>query len=237
MPKILVISPSVAKESAKLLAKALKADWENPYKTKHRDFTPYEYVFKYGFSRPIKSNKVFNKTIATNKARDKLVFFELFKKDDITVLYTTEKEKALAWIKQGGCATAREFSKENNGKGLKFCTTEEDLDKFPAKFWTAFEPHTHEFRVNVWRDKVVSIYNKEIKNGFFKFTLYQGQEEQPQLVAMVKMVWDKLGLDWCGLDILCTEGGKLYLLEVNSAPILFPFTINKLVKLIKKEIE
>lgn len=236
--KIAVLTPEVSKESAEVLATALNADLIFPYVTEERDFTKYDYVFKYGFSKKIKAKKgaTFNKTENINIARDKIQTFVTLKDENITVPMTLNKEQAVQWIKDGHNAVAREFSKEANGKGITYCTTIKELNTAPAIFWTKQIHEVQELRVYLWRNKVLSIYIKDIGDGNFIFKLNKGQEEHPQLVNMANKVYEKVGLDFCGLDVLTDVDGTLLLLEVNSAPILFPYTCKKLVSQIKQEI-
>lgn len=239
MNKIIVLSPKISKESSQLLAESLGADLEFPFETDNRDFSKYDYVFKYGFSKKIKAKKgcSFNKADAVVIAKDKLLTFNALKGLDITVEFTQDFEQALAWSKDGHTVVAREFSSESNGKGITYCTTPGELQFLPPqKFWTKCIYETQEMRVNLWRDKVLSIYVKAItKKGFFKFELHKGLEEHPQLVDIAQKVYKNIGLDFCGLDVL-QDNGKLRILEVNSAPILFPYTVKKLTACINKEI-
>jgi len=238
MKNIIVLSPEVSKESAQALAEALDAELEFPYKTENRNYMKYNYVFKYGFSKKIKAKKgaTFNKSDAVEIARDKLLTFNALKDQDVTIEFTTDKNVAVQWIKDGHTVVAREFSKSSNGNGITYCQTIGELNKAKAIFWAKCIYETQELRVNIWRNKVLSIYIKIFENGFFIFKLNKGMEEHPQLVELVNKVHKSIGLDFCGLDILTDSNGKLNLLEVNSAPILFPYTIKKLVTEIKKEL-
>lgn len=232
--ELIVISPKISEDSAKLLANSLMANYENPYETKNRDFTTYNTVIKYGFSKKIKANNVINKHKHTLIAMDKLKTFEALKNSIYIVPYTTDKEVAKTWLDYG--VAARSSTTDSNSKGLTYCDTIEEIENTPAILWTKYIEHTHEFRVNIWRNKVVSVYTKYIDKEHFRFKLFQGVEEHPQLVELVNEVYKKIGLDWCGIDILRDYNGSLYLLEVNSAPILFPYTLKKLVNIIKKEL-
>lgn len=233
-----ILSPRVSKESAGVLANLLDAELVFPYETLERDFTKYDYVFKYGFSAKIKAKKgvTFNKTAAVEKAMDKVLTFNALKGTGVTVDFTDSIMVAEGWLQDGHTVVAREFSNESNGKGITYCTTEKEFYSAPAKFWTKYSPALQELRIYLWRNKVLSIYVKETSKGFFVFKLQQGHEEHPQLIEMANKVYENIGLDFCGLDVLTEEGGHLRLLEVNSAPILFPFTAKRLVANIIKEV-
>jgi glutathione synthase/RimK-type ligase-like ATP-grasp enzyme len=240
MNNIVVLSSKISKDSAGELSKALSATLEFPYDTKSNDFTKYDYVFKYGVTKKIKAKKgvVFNKSKNTSISINKISTFNALKDLDITVPYTQDITVARQWLLDGHTVVARSQTKGSNGSGITYCTTAEELYNTPAKFWTRCIYENQELRVNIWRDKVLSIYVKvrDTDTESFVFKLHKGFEEHPQLVNMTKLVYSNIGLDFCGLDILTDNTGKLLLLEVNSAPILFPYTINKLVGCIKKEI-
>lgn len=231
---ILVISPSIAQESAQSLAEALEAEYMNPYETKRRKFLKYDVVVNYGFSRNIVGN-IINTPAAVNIARDKIECFTRLRNVVPTVLMTTEREVAEKWIRSGRIVVARDRIKGDNGKGLNYCRTLKELAACTeAKFFTRYIHHTNEYRVNVWRGKVVSVYDKIHKTGHFKFNLVQGQNNHPQLAMFAEAVHKATGLDWFGMDLIRTEKGTLFFLEVNSAPVLFPYTTAKLVKHIQE---
>lgn len=232
---IIVISPKCGEESAKALALSLNADYMNPYETGNKGFYNHKFVFNYGFSKPTGGTaKKINKAKSVNISRDKIKCLQLLKGKCQTVVFTEDITEAKSWIDQGRIAVARALNKSDNSKGLAFCYTKEEIDNIPAKFWTRYIDHVAELRINVWKGKVVSIYNKTVKNNHFIFKLIQGQEGQPQLNHIVKQVYEQTGLDWCGIDLLLTTKGNLYFLEVNSAPVLYPYTLKKLTSLVKE---
>lgn len=238
MKNLIVISPKIAEESAQALAAVLGADYINPYETKTRDFSGYKYMFNYGFSRPTSGTKrKFNKAKGVQLSIDKELCFEAVKECVPTVKITKDKQEAYKWIKQGRVVVARTNITGSNGEGITFCSTKKQLDQVDAPLYTRYIEHTNELRINIWRGQIISIYDKKIVNGFFKFKLLQGLfNTQPQAVNMANYLYEKIGLDFMGVDVLLTPKGNLYFLEANSAPVLFPYTIKKLVNLIKKEL-
>lgn len=237
MKNLVVISPKVAKESAQALATALEADYINPYETKERKFSDYKYMFNYGFSRPTSGTKrKFNKAKEVQLSMDKELCFETVVGCVPTVKITKDKQEAYNWIKQGRIVVARLTTTGSNGEGLVFCSTKKELDLVDAPMYTRYIEHTNELRINIWRGQIISIYDKKIENGFFKFKLLQGFNNQPQAINIAKNLYERIGLDFMGADVLLTAKGNLYFLEANSAPVLFPYTIKRLVNLIKKEL-
>jgi len=234
---MIIISPKVGEESAKTLADYLGVAFENPYETNNRDYTKYNVVFKYGFARKIKAKKgvTINRTESIEMCRDKIKTLELFSDTKYYIPHTLDKEEARKWLAKG-TVVARNLVKGADGDGLTYCQTNDQLDKAPAKFYTKYTDHTHEFRVYVWRGIILSVYDKAHNDGFFKFTLFRGVEDQPQLVDLCTKVFEKTFIDFCGVDVLRDKHGKLYLLEINTAPVLFPYTVKKLATHLRKEI-
>ena len=230
-----IISNNISTDSARELAKALKCKYINLQNTKKRSFLEFDWVFKYGVSKKIEANNVLNTSKATTRAIDKIQTFKTLANDNITIEYTESIEEARNWIDQGFIVVARKVATGANGDGLSYCTNQQQLTDTPAIFWTKFFFHTNEFRVNIWKGKVISIYEKTRQKTHFKFTLWQGQEEHPQLQKIATSVWKNIKLDWCGIDLLRDNQGNLKIIEVNSAPVLYPFTIKKLAKHILQE--
>jgi len=238
---IAVLGSKISCISSNNIAAALKCDFYQVNKDPERNFKDYTHVFNYGSTEPIIANKVFNNKKAVEIAVDKIKTFEALKQHNFCVEYTEDKNQALQWVNEGYAVVCRSLTQGTNGKGMVYTRNPETLNNTPAKFWTKYIWHTHELRVHSWRGKVVNIFNKvqqphPEKEGFFNwdFQLFEGAEDNPQLVDMVEKVYRQIGLDWCGIDILRTEDGCLHILEVNSAPQLQEQTEAKLTKLIKK---
>lgn len=232
---MLILSPKVGEESATILADFLEVKYENPYDTGNTDYRHVDVVFKYGVSKKIKAKTVINKSKAVSKARDKLAIYTLFKGTEHEIPYTLDKEEAYPWLKNKGMVLARALIKGDNGKGITFCTTKKELDVAPAKFYTRFIPHDYEFRVNVWRNKIVSIYQKKRNGDYFKFIFVKGDVTNDKLQSIVDKIHTEVGLDWYGMDVLVDKKGTFRLLELNSAPIMFPITVKRLAKILKEE--
>jgi glutathione synthase/RimK-type ligase-like ATP-grasp enzyme len=240
MTNIIVLSTKVGEPSASILAEALKADIENPYETEKRDYTEYDYVFKYGFSKPIRAKKgrTFNKSEAVKKAVNKLKTFSALNGTGVTVEYTTDIDEAASWIRDGHILVARATVTGSNGEGITYIQREEDIKNTPALLWTKLVNEAQEFRAYLWKNKVLSLYVKTAREGIFSFKLIKEDESytHPQLTTVVNAIYEKIGLDFCGIDIITDINGKLNVLEVNSSPILFPYTLKRLVNNITKEI-
>jgi len=234
--KYVVIHPKIAEESAHLLAEALDCPCINPYETKDYMFSKknYDLVINYGVSSPTKGAKKLNKSAAVKLTKNKLECFDALE-DTPKILHTTDYNTARAWIQQGRTVVVRKVIDADNSKGIFFCNTLQQLGKHKdAPLFTRYIEHTNEYRVNVFQGKVLSVYDKTVVNGFFKFKLQVLMEKTKKLQEIAKIVYEKTGIDWCGIDLLKTAKGNYFILEVNSAPILFPYTIKKLVHEIKQ---
>lgn len=236
---ILVISPKIGEDSAKRLALNLNAKYINPFKTEERDFSKFTHIINYGFSRKIKGTVIINKPQLIQITRDKVKCFKLLKDKCNTVPFTEDKNLALYWINIGRTVVARTLTKADNGKGLIYCNTKENIEDVHAKFYTRFTPHVAELRVNVWKGKILSIYHKKRNKGFFDFLLLREKQfvENMQIIQIVEKIYKEIPIDWCGIDLLLSKDGTLFFLEINSAPILYQYTLKKLTSIIKKEIE
>jgi glutathione synthase/RimK-type ligase-like ATP-grasp enzyme len=235
--KYIVIAPEIARESATALADALEAELEFPYETKNYLFSKkkYDFLINYGISKPTKGVKKLNLAEAVKISLDKELTFEKFKNIIPTLVYTKDYQVALSWIKNlKRTVVVRETIKGNNGKGIHFCNTEKQLSKYKdSPLFTRYIPFKSELRVNIFQGKIVSVYSKTIINKFFKFTLQKQLEQDVKLQEIAKKIYETIKIDWCGIDLLCTEKNNYFLIEINSAPVLFPYTLKKLVNLIK----
>ncbi len=88
----------------------------------------------------------------------------------------------------------------------------------------------HEYRVLVLNKEIVLVYEKDISNATFTGNLSPLHYENAKAIhvtdpALIKRltdfiqpVYEKLDLEFGGLDILENENGELYLLEINIKP-------------------
>lgn len=240
---ILVISPGCTDDSAKLLAEALEADYLLIPKRIHECIlTSYvTHVFNYGSSvnilvdtKYVNDPSVVNKPTSVNVCRNKLEAHKRLLNKVPMPLYTEDKETARGWLKSGRSVVCRAFVKSSKSNGVLITDDEGAFEEAPAKYYTRYINHVAEYRLNCWKGECLSAYEKKVdKHLNFKFILQKSIEERFNLIA--KIVYDELGIDWCGIDVLKTVTGKIFLLEVNSGPILFPTTLKRLVNKLKKE--
>lgn len=236
--KIKVVSPKITQDSAEFLAKGLNADYCAVDKEDtHMNAHDCDLVFNYGSSKKFYAPgvMVINHPKGVRRAINKTTTHKFIKDKVPMPLHTEDIEVAKAWIKQGREVVVREFIKSNQSKGTTIVSTLSALLEIKnAKLFTRFIKHNNEYRVYSYKGKILSVYDKVVVGKNFKFK-YQKNFVHQQLQNMVDTVHKELELDFFGLDVLSTKKGNLYLLEVNTGPILFPITCNKLVNEIKKE--
>lgn len=103
--------------------------------------------------------------------------------------------------------------------------------------YTLYVPNTREYRLHVFKDRVLRVQGKYldfphqhtipyIQNYAqgFRFRAPSVQLHQHRLDFAVEAV-RALGLDFGAVDMLIGEDGKSYFLEVNSAPACSPLTL------------
>lgn len=245
MKPILIIYPNIAIDSvtklqAALIAANIPCKIENPYETKNKTFSVKNYalLFNYGISKLTNGVRKLNKALFVKTSISKINSFNIFKATNIPCPnFTTDYKEALTWVKDHIIAV-RSIENGNNTDGLTFCQTKACITKNKtAPLFTQYIPHNKEFRINCWKDEIVSVYEKILVNNNtgFKFKLLKNFNDN-EITTIVQKLYKALPLDWYGLDIILGEDNKYYVLEINSAPILFPYTINKLINKLKKEL-
>lgn len=236
MNKTVVISPKSTSKSAKYLAEVLGADYYNPYKQGKYNFESYEKVVNWGVSAGIGHSSMLNHFVAVGNAVDKVATFKLLDGHCKTLEWTQSLNQAAIWINGGNIVVGRELQSSSCTKGLDFINSVKDLHAKPYKFFTKYVEGIGEFRVNVFKGKVVSILEKVLlDNNTYHHKLLYG-EPIKQITDMVKAVDTQLGLDYYGLDVIADSDHIYHLIEVNSAPSLFGQTAIRFARLLQKEL-
>lgn len=232
MSGILVVSPECSKESAKYLAELLNADYKKV--GNEIDYTKYSAIINYGSSKvSLPDVKVINTPKAVRLCINKI---STFKRVKHTVQWTKDKEVALSWLQKDGAVVAREKECGNKSSGVVVCEDMSTFSTAKAKFWTRYFWHDHEVRINVFKGKVLSVYEKVIEDGFFVFKQLKIEGEHPQVMEMIDSITNNIGIDLYGMDVLVNSTGKCRLLEVNSGAVLSEGTEDTLVSEIRKEL-
>lgn len=232
--KICVVSPTCTSLSAKKLAKKLNCDYHNPYKTDTMLYPEHDKVINFGVTRLYNTPNLINKASAIRISINKLTTFKHLKKTKYLPKYTTKRDLALTWLKNKELVVVRNILVGAKSEGTKITDKETDLE-FGLLF-TKYIEHKKELRVNVYKNKIISVLQKTPdKENNFTFKLLKGFYNR-QVEEIIKDISKNISLDLYGMDILQTENGNIYFLELNSGPILFGETLNRMANAIKKDI-
>ena len=181
-------------------------------------------------------NKVINKPEAVRANADKLVMLRKLKNANVCrPLVISKASDALMHIEDYNGIVAK--------PGNTFIKSERMFYEYmlhnTPDYFTEFIPHDKEFRVIIYNDRLVKLYEKirkpdytgdlwKIENCEFKERRW---EDFPGLVTVAKSAVKAVGLDLCGVDIIRAMDGKYVVLETNSAPGMHENTLRKLVRM------
>lgn len=235
--RVLVISPKCSKPSAKYLADLLGGDYLL-VDGGIRDYPDHDFIINYGSSVPIPhAERVVNKPEAVAICVNKI---STLKRVAHGIEWTKSRDMALQWLREDGAVVSRATECGSKSSGVTICETEATFAEAPAKFWTRYFWHDHEVRINVFKGKILSVYEKvlmEEDDGlFFEFKPLKIVGDSPQVAEMMDSISKKIGIDLYGMDVLVNSEGECRLLEVNSGAALHEGTETPLVREIKKEI-
>lgn len=229
---IAVISPKCSRESASRIAQLLGADYFPS--TLPADYRGYDVVVNYGSSKPILCNKVINHPDSVRMCVNKISTLKRVKNG---VEWTKDRDVALEWLKKDGAIVSRALEEGSRSEGVVISFCKEDFDTYPAKFWTRYFEHKHEVRINVFKDKILTVYEKVEEDGVFVFYPLEIQgEKNKEVQEMIHSVQENIGIVMYGMDVLVNKKGDCKLLEINSGAILLPETEETLIDNIFKEI-
>lgn len=188
-------------------------------------------VINWGCSKviPLSSHIFINHPALVNVAGNKQFSFETFKLNGLAIpLFTTNKDEALAWIKDGHLVVGRQTLRGHSGQGIVL-STEDDIESCPL--YVQYKKKRHEYRVHVVQDKIIDVQqkrrrkdvtdiNSKIRNAHTGWVYCRDNVTLPEDAS--KLATDAvkcLSLDFGAVDIIWNEKeNKSYLLEVNCAP-------------------
>lgn len=178
---------------------------------------------------------------------DKLTQYNWFKENQIPALeFTTDKEQVADWIGAGCTVFGRKYLNSSCGKGIVIIdeTTQGDVPTCPV--YTKYKKKKREFRVHIFKDKVVMVCEKKRKKDFngerdtkirnlangYVFT--QSVENEPNGLRELALKAAQVSQsDFRGVDIGYNEkNDELFVIEVNSAPGIQGSNINRYIEAI-----
>lgn len=228
---IIVLYPSAASASAKLLANFLGVDSLNPFKQDKRDFRGYDVVINYGCNRNIKAPYIINKPSAIARCIDKFTTFSILEKFNLPIpKYAVEKVKACEW----DCVVVRKEANGQGNAGLDYAYPEGRLDKLPdAELYTEYFEHKKEFRVVMFNAITIACYEK-VREGdewVFYERSYGYLEPIKEACAAASLALD---IQYVGFDVLVNSQNEFVILEANSAPIITEDVMKTFKRFLKK---
>ncbi len=196
-----------------------------------------------------------NKPSAVSKAVNKVSTFTYLKSAGVrTPDWTTNREEAKQWFREGATVMCRTKIYGHSGQGIIIRKPEDGLDIPSAPLYTKFVDKDKEYRVHVFNGKVIDCRVKQRAtdgraitsnhicthtNGYVFNFATAPDDVAKQAIAAVKA----LGLDFGAVDVMAkvvrqyanTIDGHTdaYVLEVNTAPGIQGSTINAYVKAIR----
>lgn len=159
--------------------------------------------------------------------------------------WTCHYEEAAQWITNGNKVYCRTSLTGHSGSGIVIASSIDEL--VPAPLYTKASKHKHEFRVHVFKDKVIDVQQKRrrigydgpdtgIRNHSNGYIYARSTVDYPDelLSSSIKAV-QLLGLDFGAVDIGYRErDGKVFVFEVNTAPGLTGTTLEKYIQAFKE---
>ena len=170
----------------------------------------------------VNPNKYLNHHDAVRKSVDKAKTYEILAAYGLPTCEVMSYEHAMCYLGNGGRVVCRTTMRGKDGDGLDIYDST-IMDKMPKDaHYTKFEQQHSEYRVLVFRGKVLTIHRKHCphpikvsKNGVewrIKELKYFSEGFKRNCTNAVAV----LGLDFGGVDIMVTNRGNV-ILEVNTA--------------------
>lgn len=168
--------------------------------------------------------------IRYGQGKDKISQYTFFEQQEIPAPpYTTSYEQAKDWADKGKVVVCRKLIKSSEGKGI--VVAEEESQIVMAPVYTQYLPKKKEYRVHVFKGKVVAILEKRKKKGFENvnskirntkngYVFCRENVIPPEGIQELAIKAAKVsGSDFQGVDIGYNEKKNLlFVIEVNSAP-------------------
>ena len=176
---------------------------------------------------------------------DKLSQYRWFEQQGLSALsYTTDPVVAKAWCEEGDVVIGRKLLSASCGKGIVLLKKGDEWQSCPV--YTLYKKKKREFRVHVFKDKVVSIVEKKarsnwegvrnthIRNLANGYVFCQDVVDLPPNIHELAIAASKVvASDFKGVDIGFNEKhNDLFIIEVNAAPGIEGTNLNKYVSTI-----
>lgn len=164
--------------------------------------------------------------------KDKVYQYRWFTQNNIPCPeWTVERAQAEQWIQEGHVVFCRTLTRASEGRGIAVAETVDQL--VPAPVYTKYTKKKREYRVHVFKNKVVSILEKRKRVGWseerdtrirntangYVFCRSLGAGAPAGLIELAVAARAVTQSDFVGVDIGYNERrNQLFVIEVNSAP-------------------
>lgn len=189
--------------------------------------------------------EVINRDIS--KAVNKLFFFKEVEGMSWCIPFTSDKQKAIEWVRDGCSVVCRTILNGHSGAGIVIASKEEEI--VDAPLYTLYIKKKDEYRIHVAYGEVFFVQKKsrkmdvpdeqvnwQVRNHDNGFIFAHQNVERNELVekAAVEAI-KQLGLDFGAADVIFnTKGNKAYVLEINTSPGLEGATLEAYTKVFQK---
>lgn len=162
--------------------------------------------------------------------------------------FTQSIEVARSWAIEGNVVVCRKLTHSSEGKGIVVAETSDAIVTAPV--YTKYKKKKKEFRVHVFKDKVVHVLEKRrksnyegtadskirnIANGYVFCS--EGVVEPPGLRELALSASNVTSSDFRGVDIGYNEKlNQLFVIEVNSAPGIEGTNVDRYIEVILKNV-
>ena len=237
--KLKLFPYKLGSESARVLARSLGILRVTPQYNARRS----DVVINWGNSTPPHfrwMEQDLNNPHAIANACDKLKTFRILQHDNNFKHcpdWTHDKGMAAHWIRQGDVIYCRSTTTGHSGRGIVIANTVNEL--IDAPLYTVATKHKYEYRVHVFKNKVIDVQQKKKRNGtiggsgirnYSNGWVYARANVTPpdELLSSACKAVSLLGLDFGAVDIgHRLIDNKLFVFEVNTAPGLTGTTLSK----------
>lgn len=180
---------------------------------------------------------------------DKITQYEFLKEHGIpSIEFTTDRDLAQEWLSSGHTVMVREKIKGQTGSGIIVAKpgTDTPLSE-DAKVFTKYISHKREFRVNLFKNKLVNVREKKKKLGFKGgdfhirnlangYTTAKCADYPSSIVGIAEKASLCSKSSFVGVDVGYNELKDFaFVIEVNSGPSIEGSSVQDFVKAIKNE--
>lgn len=236
-----ILPYKLGSQSAKALAKALGVKRLIP----GGGYRPKQFVniLNWGNSGAFTHGRMLNNGEAIRNASNKLAAFRLFKDAGLpTPEFTTSKDEATKWQRKGFRVVCRTLLNSHSGRGIVIAQPDEDIPYAPL--YTKYTKKDKEFRIHVFKGRVIDVCEKRRKSGtegsslirtlnngwvYCREGVYFSDANKQLAIRAVQT----LGLDFGAVDLIMKDE-RVFILEVNSAPGLQGTTLNRYVEALRQ---